>query len=342
MGSCEIKGAPIVEKPECACRKLMAWFLAAIITILIAGAVLEAAGRYYIRLRTAQLPVIFGNANWGGIHEYDPDLLWKMLPNQKDVLCPYPVSTNSLGLRSKELRPLEGQFRILALGDSRTFGDAADNSQTWPALLEQRLNAFLPDYFEVINAGVGGYSAYQGMKFLEKYVHDLKPHLVIVCFGTNDWGAVPPGAGGLVDWDDLSRRWGVEALIREAVKGAAKIVKPSPFGPRRMRMSPGEFTDTYVRMRELSLQVGARFAVMYLPAELEVAQPPHQTSIIHCLTEGIAGYIGADFLDPMTVFPDTSDGLYADPIHFKPAGNEIIAAYIANTLFPQYQKKQDS
>ncbi len=320
----------------------IARLLAGIIIVLVTVGVLEAAGRYYIRVRTRQLPVIFGNANWGGIHTYDPDLLWKMLPNQKEVPCPYLVSTNSLGLRSKEIRPLEGQYRILALGDSRTFGDAAGNSGTWPALLEDFLNTTIAGDFEVINAGVGGYSAYQGMRFLEKYMGELKPHLVIACFGTNEWGTVTPGAGGLVDWDDLTQRWGMEALVREAVKGAAAVLKPSPFGPRTMRMSPGEFTDTYVRMRELCMGIGARFAVMYLPAEQEVAQIPHITTPIQRLTEGIAGYTGADFLNPMTVFPDTCGGLYADPIHFHPAGNRIIANYIMDTLFPDAQQGKAS
>ena len=216
------------EKPVRRNAHRISWLFAGIVMVLIVLGVLEVAGRYYVRFRTRQLPVIFGNANWGGIHTYDPDLLWKMLPDQTDVPCPYPVSTNSLGLRSKEIRPVEGQYRILALGDSRTFGDAAGNSGTWPALLEDYLNTGLVGDFEVINAGVGGYSAYQGMRFLEKHIAELKPQLVIACFGTNEWGAVPPGAGGLVDWDDLVQRWGVEALVREAIKGAAAVIKPSP------------------------------------------------------------------------------------------------------------------
>ncbi len=342
MDESETKKDTRVEKSGYRIRKWISRFFVMVLIVLVAVGVLETAGRYYIRFRTRQLPVIFGNANWGGLHTYDPDLLWKMLPNQKEVPCPYPVSTNSLGLRSKEIRPLEGQFRILALGDSRTFGDAAGNSETWPALLEDYLNTSIPNDFEVINAGVGGYSAYQGMRFLEKHIGDLKPHLVIACFGTNDWGSVPPGAGGLVDWDDLTQRWGMEALVREAVKGAAAVLQPSPFGPRTMRMSPGEFTDAYVRMRELCMGIGARFAVMYLPAEQEVAQVPHITSPIQRLTGGIAGYTGADFLNPMTVFPDACEGLYADPIHFHPAGNRIIARYIVDTLYPGSQEQPAS
>jgi len=106
-----------------------------------------------------------------------------------------------------------------------------------------------------------------------------------------------------------------------------------------MGMSAGEFTDAHVRMRELCLDSGARFAVLYLPAEHEVAQTPHVTSIIQHLSRGIAGYTGADFLNPITVFPDTSEGLYADPVHFHPAGNRIIARYIMETLFPEARKQ---
>lgn len=339
MDDSKITHTESADTSACPKRNWISGLFAGIIIILVTLGVLEVAGRYYIRYRTRQLPVIFGDANWGGIHTYDPDLLWKMLPNQKDVPCPYPVSTNSLGLRSKEIRPMEGQFRILAIGDSRTFGDAAGNSGTWPALLEDFLNTNIPGDFEVINAGVGGYCAYQGMRFLEKHVVELKPHLVIACFGTNAWGTVPPGAGGIVDWDDLTQRWGVEALVREAVKGAAAAIQPSPFGPRTMRMSAGEFTDAYVRMRDLCLQGGTRFAVMYLPAEQEVTQVPPVTTHLQRLTAGIAGYVGAEFLNPITVFPDTCEGLYADPIHFHPAGNRIIARYIMETLFPDARKQ---
>lgn len=88
MNSSVIQETAAVQKPAHELRKYVSWLFAVIITVLVAGAVLEVAGRYYIRLRTAQLPVIFGNANWGGLHEYDPDLLWKMLPNKKGL----PVS----------------------------------------------------------------------------------------------------------------------------------------------------------------------------------------------------------------------------------------------------------
>ena len=262
-----------------------------------------------------------------------------MLPNQKDVQCPFPVSTNSRGLRSKEVRPLEGQYRILALGDSRTLGSGIYDSETWPALLEARLNEFVPNYFEVINAGVGGYSAYQGMRYLEKYVHEFKPQLVVACFGTNDWHPIPPGTRGLVEWDDLTQRWGIEALVREAFKGVCASIAPSPFGPRTMRMRPGEFTDCYVRMRELSLEVGADLAVMYLPSTVDVTPVPHTTSPVQCLMQGIAGYTGAKFLNPITVFPDKCDSLFVDPTHFTLEGNKVITEYIVDTLFADYKRQ---
>src|SRR5262245_22318541 len=51
---------------------------------------------------------------------------------------PYRVQTNSVGLRNTE-EPSEGAFRILAVGDSQTFGVFLSNEDTWPAWTEYYL-----------------------------------------------------------------------------------------------------------------------------------------------------------------------------------------------------------
>ena len=56
---------------------------------------------------------------------------------------PYQVRINSLGYRGAnfpaEKRP--GEFRVLAVGDSFTYGDFVDNGETLPARLEEALRA---------------------------------------------------------------------------------------------------------------------------------------------------------------------------------------------------------
>src|SRR5262245_51162087 len=48
---------------------------------------------------------------------------------------PYHVQTNSVGLRNTE-EPSDKAFRILAVGDSQTFGPFVGNEDTWPAWAE--------------------------------------------------------------------------------------------------------------------------------------------------------------------------------------------------------------
>lgn len=70
------------------------------------------------------------------------------------------VATNADGLRGPGLpsgKP-PGTRRVLALGDSFTFGDAVEHDETWPAQLEALLtHGRAGGRHEVINAGVSGY-----------------------------------------------------------------------------------------------------------------------------------------------------------------------------------------
>ena len=62
------------------------------------------------------------------------------------------VTVNSDTTRSNgNVVALENNPRILAVGDSFTFGVQVSDDETWPSALERRLHA------EVVNAGVGGY-----------------------------------------------------------------------------------------------------------------------------------------------------------------------------------------
>lgn len=111
----------------------------------------------------------------------DSDLFWKMLPNCGD--------TNSQGFFDREFSPrkAEGVFRIVCMGDSITFGFPAPIDETYPNVLERLLErAFVGKKIEVINAGVPGYSSFQGLVLLQKKILAYQPDLLIVYYGVND------------------------------------------------------------------------------------------------------------------------------------------------------------
>lgn len=82
------------------------------------------------------------------------------------------------------------ETKILAFGDSSTFGWGVPTQSTYGEVLD----ALLP-HASVINLGVNGYTSYQGYKAFLKYVPELKPTMAIVSFNFNDRRYVLPNDG---------------------------------------------------------------------------------------------------------------------------------------------------
>jgi lysophospholipase L1-like esterase len=111
-------------------------------------------------------------------------------PNMSHVetlydLRPYFLQTNSVGLRNSE-ELVEGAFRVLAIGDSFTYGYYVHNQETWPARLEEVLNQRLTTRVQVLNAGVPGYTIEDELAYLRDKGLALEPDLVILGVYTND------------------------------------------------------------------------------------------------------------------------------------------------------------
>ena len=99
---------------------------------------------------------------------------------------PYHVQTNSLGLRNVE-EPRGNAVRVLAIGDSQTFGPYLANEDTWPAWLENHLR--LKDKqrdIQVFNAGVSGYSISDELAYLRDKGVAFQPSLVVLAAFEND------------------------------------------------------------------------------------------------------------------------------------------------------------
>jgi len=76
--------------------------------------------------------------------------------------------------------------RILAIGDSNTFGWGVPTRSAYPEVLDDlRADA------DVINLGVSGYTSMQGYATLVKYFDRVRPDVVIASFSFNDRRVVP-------------------------------------------------------------------------------------------------------------------------------------------------------
>ncbi len=106
------------------------------------------------------------------------------------------ISINDLGWRGPPFSatPRPGTLRIACVGDSYTFGDGVSDDETWPWLLQQRLDP-RAERLEVLNLGVNGYETEQEVRLLETRVLSLQPDLVLLTFFLND-GAIRSRGGG--------------------------------------------------------------------------------------------------------------------------------------------------
>lgn len=120
---------------------------------------------------------------------------FRLKPNVRErLLWPGDVefswTTNSRGYRTTRefsVPKAAATKRVLLLGDSFTFGQGVDDSQTFAAETQRRLEPICaPARAEIINAGVPGFGTSQELARLESEGLALEPDIVVLGFYAND------------------------------------------------------------------------------------------------------------------------------------------------------------
>ncbi|MBL8748542.1 MAG: SGNH/GDSL hydrolase family protein [Planctomycetes bacterium] len=118
----------------------------------------------------------------------DPELFWLLSPRHPEA--------NGLGLRGPWFAEPKraGEYRILAVGDSCTFGAGVAWEETWGVRLERAMQAVHPD--KAVRTGLAalpGYSTFQDERLLERILPAVAPDLVVFYCGA--WNDHVPAAG---------------------------------------------------------------------------------------------------------------------------------------------------
>ncbi|MCL4216617.1 MAG: SGNH/GDSL hydrolase family protein [Candidatus Hydrogenedentes bacterium] len=110
------------------------------------------------------------------------------LTETQDGKTQFTVHHSEQGWRNAPIGPKQaGEYRILMLGDSFTWGYGVDDDETIPAALQRCLDETQMDRpLTVINAGVLGYGPWQVRLLLEEEGLALQPDLVILQTFTNN------------------------------------------------------------------------------------------------------------------------------------------------------------
>lgn len=120
---------------------------------------------------------------------WDPEIGHRLEPGIRAYTHDEPVEINEKGLRAANVSgPVPaGTRRVLALGDSQTFGNGLSLEETWPALLEDRLRRESPGWrWQVLNAGIPGSNTWQHALLLERLADQYEFHAVALGFFVND------------------------------------------------------------------------------------------------------------------------------------------------------------
>ena len=126
----------------------------------------------------------------------DPDLQFSIRPNAETVLARedfrITIRSNALGFRDEDRGPKGDAVRILAAGDSVTFGWGVEREETFEMQMERMQRAASERgegvEIEVINTGVPGYNLYQSVLALEKKGWKVDPDIVLFgAFVQNDF-----------------------------------------------------------------------------------------------------------------------------------------------------------
>lgn len=168
-------------------RPLRVRLLAAGFALLVVWGIPEAVVRLSDpRLETFRAIAFGADAHSFDLFMKDWRLHWKLRPEVTTDFLGVRVRTDAHGFRGGE--PRADSRVVLCLGDSTTFGWKVGETDSFPELLEERLNgeAGGEKGWSVVNAGVPGYTSQQLRWQAEALIPRWKPEVVIVCVGNNE------------------------------------------------------------------------------------------------------------------------------------------------------------
>jgi lysophospholipase L1-like esterase len=307
------------------------------------------------------LEFAFRLAGYGELEIYQPDskLYWKLMPNQScyTKVDHKPVHINANGTRGGafDVHKPSNVFRILSLGDSRTFGWGLSEPETYSGLLERLLQAQAPDGIkvEVINAGVNAWSYAQIHVYLRDVGMTYCPDTVILA-GANSWTQFSEDNNQ--EFIDAFRRrvWLKNLLRRSALyhylievklrdyydKYRIKFIPVNPKNDVLFKEQQKAEPDLFFKEQiEKTCEVMAANRIggllIYIPAEGERpgAKPSQDLRIKRELSEKFH----IPLIDLTQAFAQHSGKLFleGDPVHPNVEGNRFIAHALSEHLAEQ-------
>ena len=252
------------------------------------------------------------------------------------------VTINALGFRDEEI-PLakpDGEYRVLAIGDSFTFAQGCRAEDGWTEVLEERLAARLGRPVQVINAGFtgGGSWPQEYAPWVIAHALAFEPDRVIYGMCLNDVDRRVP----MLAWEKL---WdGVEAAPRSPL---ARVSAIAAFLERRrrqqelyrrrppnvgdiLRVDPAPWTANQAAIREMHAHLrsaGVPFTIAVFPM-LSLLGPDYPYADLHEAVADLCASAGIDTVDLYAPFHGLDErDLWVHPYdqHPNPTAQRLFA-----------------
>jgi lysophospholipase L1-like esterase len=264
--------------------------------------------------------------------QLDPELLWRPVARE-----PYNRQRFKGPLIEEDRPP--GTVRIFCYGDSNTDGPPRGG---WAERLGARLAMHAaPPRYEVVNAGVTGYSSYQGRLRYARDATRYRPDLVLVSFGWND---LAPALGA----PDRSFRPPTEPflVLQRLLLEYDLMLVARRYWPRRQapppsvgpRVSAEDYATNLQSFIDTAVGSGGRAVLLTRPhreREPVLAAQRHnwrwQVPAYNRIVRRLAGRGGSILIDVQRRFADRPE-LFVDECHFTPAGHQRMAELIERQL----------
>jgi lysophospholipase L1-like esterase len=282
---------------------------------------------------------------------------------------PYHVQTNSVGLRNTE-EPSDKAFRILAVGDSVTFGPFVANEDTWPVWTENflRQRDRSAGLTQVFNAGIVGYTILDELAYVRDKVLAFKPQLVVLGVFENDLRDLAKERNGarrrptnptmaavanafkmvgrnlaLVNWAEQVKTRMILASagvdIRQGVHGGTGWAPPAPDD----QVLAARYTALFREAAQLLKSHSIPLAAIFIPALDTMA--PDRPSVMEPVIRAATSAMETPYLDLTSVFRAQDDavarlylmqrqpnGGIAGDGHLSREGNAIVGRAVADWL----------
>ncbi|MBN1296031.1 SGNH/GDSL hydrolase family protein [bacterium] len=141
----------------------------------------------------------------------DPVLPWSWIP-KPGAVATQPARNdfvyNRDGFRGPviALETAKRTIRVICMGDSCTLGWDSPDNQTYPDYLRLLLDRPDPGTYQVINAGVSGFSSFQGLHDFRHRIRQWHPDILIISYNWNDHGDAPDRIAGPAVYTPTERR----------------------------------------------------------------------------------------------------------------------------------------